>query len=81
MSDAEKRKLRFLQVRYERVDWSARELQDLLDYSKWENFEKLIQKVKDACRNAGEEVAYHFPDVRKMIALGKGAEKEIECIK
>jgi DNA-damage-inducible protein D len=60
--------------------WSARELQDLLGYSKWENFEKVIQKAKDACKNAGEEVEYHFPDVRKMIALGKGAEKEIDDI-
>lgn len=60
--------------------WSARELQVLLGYSKWENFEKVIQKAKDACRNAGEEVDYHFPDVRKMIALGKGAEKEIDDI-
>lgn len=58
--------------------WSARELQDLLGYSKWENFEKVIQKAKDACKNAGEEMNYHFPDVRKMITLGKGAEKEID---
>jgi len=57
--------------------WSARELQDLLGYSKWENFEKVIQKAKDACQNAGEEVDYHFPDIRKTIMLGKGAEKEI----
>ena len=27
--------------------WSARELQNLLRYSKWENFEKVIQKAKD----------------------------------
>ncbi len=60
--------------------WSARELQDLLGYTKWENFEKVIQKAKDACRNAGEEVEYHFPDVRKMIAIGNGAEKEIDDI-
>lgn len=60
--------------------WSARELQNLLGYSKWENFEKVIQKAKDACNNAGEEVDYHFPDVRKMITLGKGAEKEIDDI-
>ena len=33
--------------------WSARELQNLLVYSKWENFEKVIQKAKDACKNAG----------------------------
>ena len=60
--------------------WSARELQGLLGYSKWENFEKVIQKAKDACKNVGEEIAYHFPDIRKMITLGKGAEKEIDDI-
>lgn len=58
--------------------WSARELQALLGYSKWENFEKVIQKAKDACRNVGEEIAYHFPDIRKTIAMPKGAEKEID---
>ena len=57
--------------------WSARELQNLLGYSKWENFEKVIQKAKDSCRNAGEEIDYHFPDVRKTIPMPKGAEKEI----
>jgi len=60
--------------------WSARELQVLLGYSKWENFEKVIQKAKDACRNAGEEVKDHFPEVRKMITLGKGAKNEIDDI-
>jgi DNA-damage-inducible protein D len=57
--------------------WSARELQNLLGYSKWENFEKVILKAKDACKNAGEKVEYHFPDVRKMVKIGSGAEKEI----
>jgi DNA-damage-inducible protein D len=60
--------------------WSARELQYLLGYSKWENFEKVIQKGKDACQNAGEQVEYHFPDVRKMVSIGSGAEKEIDDI-
>jgi len=60
--------------------WSVRELQILLGYSKWENFEKVIQKGKDACFNAGEEISNHFPDVRKMINLGKGAQKEIDDI-
>jgi len=60
--------------------WSARELQGLLGYSKWENFEKVIQKAKDACKNVGEEIAYHFPDIRKTIAMPKGAEKEIDDI-
>lgn len=60
--------------------WSARELQTLLGYSKWENFEKVIQKAKDACENAGEKIDYHFPDVRKMITKGKGAQNEIDDI-
>lgn len=60
--------------------WSARDLQNLLGYSKWENFEKVIQKAKDSCKNAGEEIDYHFPDVRKMITLGKGAKNEIDDI-
>jgi DNA-damage-inducible protein D len=40
--------------------WSARELQQLLGYSKWENFEKVIDKAKEACQNAGEATDNHF---------------------
>lgn len=57
--------------------WSARDLQVLLGYSKWENFENVIQKAKESCKAAGEEIADHFPDVRKTIAMPKSAEKEI----
>jgi DNA-damage-inducible protein D len=60
--------------------WSARELQKILGYSKWENFEKVINKAKEACRNAGENIDDHFPDVRKTIPMPKGAEKEINDI-
>ena len=60
--------------------WSARELQALLGYSKWENFEKVINKAKEACTNGGEQIANHFPDVRKVIEAGKGAKHEIDDI-
>jgi DNA-damage-inducible protein D len=60
--------------------WSARELQTLLGYSKWENFEKVIIKAKESCSNAGENVEDHFPDVRKTIPMPKGAEKQIDDI-
>lgn len=60
--------------------WSARELQSILGYSKWENFEKVVSKAKDSCMRAGEELNYHFPDIRKTIPMPKGAEKEIDDI-
>ncbi|MCK9638787.1 MAG: DNA damage-inducible protein D [Prolixibacteraceae bacterium] len=60
--------------------WSARDLQLLLGYSKWENFEKVIEKAKAACLNAGEEIANHFPDIRKMVIIGSGAEKQLDDI-
>jgi DNA-damage-inducible protein D len=58
--------------------WSARELQVLLGYSKWENFEKVIQKAKESCIQVGEKITDHFPDVRKTILMPKGAVKEID---
>ena len=60
--------------------WSARDLQKLLGYSKWENFLNAIDKAKEACSNVGQDVADHFPDVRKMIIAGKGAEREVDDI-
>ena len=60
--------------------WSARELQKLLGYSKWENFSNVIEKAKESCANVGQEVSNHFPDVRKTIPMPKGAEKEIDDV-
>lgn len=60
--------------------WSARDLQKLLGYSKWENFVNVIDKAKEACSNVGQDVADHFPDVRKMIIAGKGAAREVDDI-
>lgn len=66
---------------YNKVEcWSARELYPLLGYSQWRNFLSIIEKVKDACKNAGENIAYHFADVSKMVILGSGAEREVDNI-
>ena len=66
---------------YEGIEcWSARELQALLGYSKWENFEKVILKAKESCIQVEEEISDHFPDVRKVITKGKGAKEEISDI-
>ena len=60
--------------------WSARELQKLLGYTQWRNFENIIDKAKEACKNAGENLSYHFADVSKTIPMPKGAEKEVDDI-
>ena len=52
--------------------WSARELQEILGYSKWDNFLNVIDKSKHSCKNAGLDIADHFADIGKMIELGKG---------
>jgi DNA-damage-inducible protein D len=73
---------RFEDIRNVRSDgsefWLARELALVLDYSKWENFSKVIDRAMLACRNSGFEVADHFPDVRKMIDTGKGAKRKVK---
>lgn len=57
--------------------WYARELQGLLGYDKWENFENVIHKGKTACENAKQPIHDHFADVRKMIDIGKGGQREV----
>lgn len=57
--------------------WYARELQGLLGYDKWSNFENVINKAKIACENAKQKVSDHFADVGKTIPMPKGASKEI----
>ena len=58
--------------------WSARDLQALLGYSKWDNFTNVIEKAKEACRKSGNSTADQFPDVRKLIKGAKGAERQID---
>ena len=57
--------------------WFARDLQKLLGYDKWENFEKVIEKAKESCKNSNLDVDDHFPEVGKTISMPKGATKEI----
>ena len=57
--------------------WYAREIMEVLQYSKWQNFEKIIDKAKTSCKNSDISVFEHFTDVSKTIKMPKGAEKTI----
>ncbi|MBI5730649.1 MAG: DNA damage-inducible protein D [Ignavibacteriales bacterium] len=60
--------------------WSAREMQDILGYSKWDNFLNVIDKAKNACETAGEKLSDHFADIGKMVGLGSGSQRQIDDI-
>ena len=57
--------------------WSARELSEVLQYKKWENFAKVIDRAKLACNNSGNEIADHFPEVRKMVEIGSNTVRNL----
>ncbi len=64
---------------YEGVEcWSARELYPILGYAKWQTFENVLGKAKEACQNAGVEILDHFTGVSKMVAIGSGSERPVE---
>ena len=60
--------------------WLARELQGVLEYARWENFSKAIERAQKACANTGFDAQDHFREVTKMVLLGSGAEREIDDI-
>lgn len=63
--------------------WYARELQDLLGYTKtgsWKNFVNVVDKAKVACKGAGQRVSDHFVKTTKEVEFGKGGQKEIDDI-
>ena len=61
--------------------WYARELMEMLEYSKWGNFIKVIDKAKKSCENSNNTIFEHFADVGKTIKMPKNAEKTIEDMK
>ena len=56
--------------------WYARELMPILQYSNWQNFEKIINKAKTSCENSKINVLDHFTDINKMVQIGSGAERK-----
>jgi DNA-damage-inducible protein D len=61
--------------------WSARELGKVLEYSEYRHFFPVIEKAKEACKNAGQSVKDHFEDVLDMIEIGKSASRKLNDIR
>ena len=61
--------------------WEARELMFILQYSNWQNFEKIINKAIIACKNSNFNLADHFIDVSKMVQIGSRSFRELKDYK
>lgn len=57
--------------------WLARDLQRVLEYTNWDNFEKVIQRAKMACQSMGEDANNHFLVSEKMVDLGSTAQRAV----
>ena len=55
--------------------WYARELMIMLEYSKWGNFIKVIDKAKKTCKNSDINVLEYFANVGKTSKMPNGGEK------
>jgi DNA-damage-inducible protein D len=58
--------------------WSARDLARVLEYLNFRNFQPVIEKAKEACAKSGHSVANHFAEIRNMVGIGSGAQREVE---
>ena len=60
--------------------WYARELQQVLDYKDWRNFDKVITKAKNACEGSDQTISYHFVDINRVVDFGGVAPSTIQDI-
>ncbi|WP_338770325.1 DNA damage-inducible protein D (plasmid) [Bernardetia sp. ABR2-2B] len=58
--------------------WSARDLQDIFGYDRWENFHKAVKRAAISIENTSESLENHFREVTKMVKLGSKAERKVK---
>ena len=58
--------------------WYARELQQVLGYTRWENFVVAISRAIESCKTLKVSVDDHFREVTKMVLLGSGSHRKVQ---
>lgn len=67
---------RIKQVRPDGTEfWSARQLQGLMAYTRWQNLAAVIARAMQAASNTGMDVTSHFTDSSKMVRRSQGGGK------
>lgn len=52
--------------------WFAREIQSLLGYAEWRNFQNVIEKARSSMDANGVSPSHHIVEVNRNMGLGKG---------
>ena len=58
--------------------WVARKLAKALEYTDFRNFNAVIAKAIEACKNSGKPVENHIVEFNEMVAIGSGAVREMQ---
>jgi len=58
--------------------WYARELAVVLEYVQYRNFQPVIERAMEACKNSGLANLDHFAQVHTMVEIGSGGRREVE---
>ena len=58
--------------------WSARDLQEIFGYERWENFKKAVDRAAISVENTSESVENHFRDATKMVDIGSNTKRKVK---
>jgi len=58
--------------------WMARDLMEILGYSKWQNFEIAMRRAITSLEATGTVGEHHFTEASKMVSIGSGSERKVK---
>lgn len=58
--------------------WLARDLQKVLGYDRWENFNIAIQRAITSCKTQNINTNDHFRETTKMVSIGSNTSRKIQ---
>lgn len=61
--------------------WFARELQNVLEYKRWDKFNNVITNATISCKNSNYDIDDHFSQVGKMVDIGSKTSRSISDYK
>lgn len=66
---------------YDQEFWYARELSKVLGYKDFRNFELIIFKAMENCKNSNQNIDDHFGETTEMVNIGSNAKREFKSYK